>query len=110
MSDRSTKNERFAQVIKEISAQFLTQESNKTSLITITRASVSPDRRKATIFVSVMPKDKEKAALDFLKRQRKGLQEYLRKQMTRSNVPLVDVELDLGEANRQRIDELLGGN
>lgn len=110
MSDQATKNERFANVIKELSAQFLTEESNGTSLITITRASISRDRKKVTVFVSVMPKDKEKSALDFLKRQRTGLQEYLRKKMTRNNVPLVDIELDIGEANRQKIDELLRNN
>ncbi|MCC7160382.1 ribosome-binding factor A [Candidatus Nomurabacteria bacterium] len=101
------RNEKVANNIKELSAQFLGRENNRTSLITVTSATVSPDLKKATIFITVLPTSKEKNALDFVKRQRGDLREFLKKSMPIKVIPFIDVEIDEGEKNRQKIDELL---
>jgi ribosome-binding factor A len=96
-----------ANQIKELAAQFLERENDRTSLITLTAASCSPDLKRATIFITVLPNSKEGAALGFVKRQLKALREFLRKNMPMKVIPFLEVKIDLGEKNRQKIDELL---
>ena len=101
------RNEKVANQIKKLSAQFLGRENNKTSLITVTSATTSPDLKRATIFITVLPNSKEKSALDFVKRKLKDLREYLKKNMPIKIIPFLNVAIDRGEKNRQKIDELL---
>ncbi|SRR5258708_846009 len=101
------RNEKVSNFIKELSAGFLGRENNKTSLITVTHATVSPDLKRATIFITVLPDNKEHDALEFAKRKRPELREYLKKNMETKVVPFIDIAIDKGEKNRQKIDELL---
>lgn len=101
------RNEKVANLIKELSAVFLERENNKTSLITVTSCNVSPDLKRATIFITVLPDEKESDALDFAKRKRGELRAYIKKNMQIKNIPFVDIQIDRGEKNRQKIDELL---
>ena len=103
----SERNEKIAQFVKELSATFLGRENNKTSLVTVTSCNTSPDLKKATIFITVLPANKEKAVLDFAKRKRPELREFLKKNMQTKIIPFIDIEIDKGEKNRQKIDELL---
>lgn len=103
------RNEKVANQIKELAAVFLGRENNRTSLITITSATASPDLKRATIFITVFPNSKEKGALEFTKRKRKELREFLKKNIPIKIIPFIDIAIDLGEKNRQKIDELLRG-
>ena len=104
MTDR---NDKVANAIKELAALFLERENNRTSLITVISATVSPDLKRATIFITVLPSSKEADALNFVKRQLKDLREFLKKNLPIKIIPFLDVAIDLGEKNRQKIDELL---
>ncbi len=99
--------EKVSQLVKELAAEFLNRESTKASLISVTAANVSPDLKKATIFITALPESQEKTALLFAKRKRGEMREFLKKNMQTKNVPFLEVEIDLGEKNRQKIDELL---
>ena len=101
------RNEKVANLLKELSAQFLAREDNKTSLITITSTNVSPDLKRATVFMTVLPETKESEALSFVKRKRGELREHLKKNMTTKVIPFIDFDIDRGEKHRQKIDELL---
>lgn len=101
------RNEKFANRIKELSAEFLAREGNRTSLINVIRADSSPDMKRATIYITVLPVDKEKTALEFAKRKRPELRQFLKKNMPVKIIPFIDIAIDLGEKNRQKIDELL---
>ncbi len=101
------RKEKVANYIKELTAEFLGRENNKTSLITVTSANCSPDLKRATIFITVLPTSKEHVALEFAKRKRPELREFLKKNMTTKNIPFIDIAIDLGEKHRQKIDELL---
>ncbi len=103
----SERNEKVTDFIKELAANFLERENNRTSLITITSATCSPDLKRATIFITVFPTDKEKDALEFAKRKRPELRKLFGKNMKTKNIPFVDIAIDLGEKRRQKIDELL---
>ncbi len=101
------RNEKVANLIKELGAQFLGRENNRTSLITVTSCTVSPDLKRATIFITVLPDEKEGSALDFVKRKRGELREHLKKNIKIKIIPFIDVQIDRGEKNRQKIEELL---
>ena len=76
------------------------------SLITVTRAEISPDLKRVTVLVTVLPASREEESLKTLKRLRTDFHDYLKEKTVLRNVPTVDFEIDLGEHNRQRIDEL----
>jgi ribosome-binding factor A len=101
------RNEKVANLVKELGAQFLERENNGTSLITVTSCNVSPDLKKATHFITVLPDEKEHDALNFAKRRRGDLRTYLKRNIEIKTIPFIDIEIDRGEKNRQKIDELL---
>lgn len=98
---------KVAQLIKELAAEYLGKENNKTSLITITACSVSPDLKRATLFMTVLPENKEAAALEFVHRKLSEIRDHLKKNMATKSIPFIDIIIDKGEKNRQKIDELL---
>lgn len=101
------RKEKMTNMIKELGADFLMKENNRTSLVTVTGANVSPDFKKATIFITVFPENQEKKVLNFAKRRGADMRLFLKKNMQTKTVPFVTIEIDKGEKNRQRIDELL---
>ena len=101
------RNEKVANQIKELAAEFLGRENNRTSLITVISCNASPDLKKATIFITVLPNSKEHDALDFAKRKRAEIRDFLKGKMNTKIIPFLDKQIDQGEKNRQKIDELL---
>jgi ribosome-binding factor A len=102
-----SRTEQVSNLIKELVAEYLGRENNRTSLITVTAANVSPDLKKATVFMTVLPESKEKAALEFVHRQLSDIRDHLKKNLNTKNIPFLNIEIDRGEKNRQKIDELL---
>lgn len=98
---------KVATLLKEIAQDFFQRESSGLSLITVTRAEVSPDLRNATFLITVFPENKEDAALDFARRQRSDLRRKIMKTMQTKVIPHVEIDIDYGEKNRQHIDEIL---
>lgn len=106
MRKNTFRKERVEELFRHLSAEFLQRNSNASSLITVTRVSVSPDLRNATVYISVLPEEKEKDALDFAKRKRSELRAFIGPQFHAKALPFFDIEIDYGEKNRQRLDEL----
>ena len=103
---KSSRNEKLKESIREAAAEFLQKESNYTSLLTVTDVSVSDRSNQATIFFTVLPEDKEKGALDFVKRKRAEFREFFKDKVKMRALPFFDFEIDKGEKNRQKIDEI----
>lgn len=104
------RQEKVAEQLRQYAARFLEIESNRTSLITVTNCTVSSDLKRATVFITVLPEDKEKNALDFTKRKRSDLRNYIKKNLNLKQIPFFEIEIDKGERSRQRIDELLNNS
>jgi ribosome-binding factor A len=104
------RQEKVAEQLRQYAATFLERESNRTSLITVTRSEVSPDLKRATIYITVLPNDKEGSALEFAKRKRTDLRNFIKKNVTLKNIPFFEIEIDKGELYRQKIDELLNNS
>jgi ribosome-binding factor A len=101
----SLRSDKAASQLVTLAAKYIAEEAGRTTLITPTRANISPDRKNATIFFSVFPTEEGEHALAFLTRHRDDFRESLKK--ARFGVlPFVKFELDYGELNRQRLDDI----
>ncbi|MCX6716388.1 MAG: ribosome-binding factor A [Candidatus Taylorbacteria bacterium] len=108
MSTRSgdIKDGRMKEIIRELASQYISREGGKASLITVTNIQFDHTENKALIYVSVFPDHKETEAMDFLKRKRTELREFITENSSFGRIPYVDFLLDTGEKNRQRIEEI----
>jgi ribosome-binding factor A len=102
----SRRQTQISEMLMHHAADFFARESNGKSLITVTAADVSPDLRAIKIYFSVLPSEYEKQALNFAKRSRTEFREYIKSHARLQYLPDVDFAIDLGEKNRQLIDEL----
>ena len=102
----SSRDQKLKDIIREAAALFLQKESNYTSILTVTDVTLSERSNNATIYFTVLPEDKEKGALDFVKRKRAEFREYFKNHARMRALPFFDFEIDKGEKNRQRIDEI----
>lgn len=101
------RQEKVVELLRKLVSEFLAHESNRTSLITVTRVDIAPNFRRATIYVSVYPTEKAPPALNFLLRRRSDLRDYIKEKSRLKILPVLTIELDRGEENRQRVDDLL---
>lgn len=102
----ANRDQKLKDIIKDAAAQFLQKEGNYTSILTVTDISLSDKGNKATIFFTVLPTDKEKGALDFAKRKRAEFRDFFKSKARIRSLPFFDFEIDKGEKNRQKIDEI----
>ncbi len=100
------RKEGAAKEISHAAARFISQESNRQSLITVTHTDVSPDGATAIIFVSVLPESAEEQALHFLKRTRGDFRRWITKEVRLRRVPQFDFMLDAGEKHRQDVERV----
>ena len=73
-------DERVTEIIRQKASEFLERESNRNTLITVTNVRLENGGKQATIYFTVLPSDKEKGALDFVKRKRAEFRDYLKKE------------------------------
>ena len=100
------RKEKLASNLGELAAQFL-QETKKTTLVTVTSVEISDDEERATIGFTVFPADKEQAALVIAKRRQKAFRAFAGSRLRTRRIPNIRFVIDMGEKNRQRVDELL---
>lgn len=100
------KDEKMAGIIKEIAADYINREANKSALITVTRAEILNRGKRATIFFTVLPEQEQDKSLEFLKRKTSDFRLFLSNKKVVGFAPQIRFEIDFGERNRQRIDEL----
>ena len=103
----STRDLRTQEILHDLGARFLLLNGNGSSLITVTRVELTSDSKRATIFFTVFPDNFEKTALEFAKRKRSEFKEFIKENSKLGRIPQMDFEIDLGEKNRQKIDNLL---
>jgi ribosome-binding factor A len=102
----SNRKEKIEEQLRELGAKFLNYENNGSSLITVTDVKLTDSGKNATIFFTVFPDSFEKTALEFAKRKRGEFKQFAIDHSRMGNVPMIDFEIDFGEKNRQRIDEI----
>ena len=100
------RHERMEEALREVAAEFLVREANRNVLITVTRAVLSLDMKRVTIYLTALPDSGEQAAVDFANRNRKELRDFYKTRVKGALPPDIVFEIDMGEKNRLRLDEL----
>lgn len=100
-------NEKLETSISREAAIFFEKEGNRQALITVTHTVLTKRGNGATLFVSVFPENKEKAALDFVNRNLGELRKVLREKIRSRAIPSLRVVPDHGEQARDEINRLL---
>lgn len=100
------RDEKVVSAITKLSAEFIRTVAGPSSLITITGVHFEDRANRAKIMISVLPDSEQDKALAFLNRKKGELAEHVRNNIRMRSVPLFSFALDVGEKNRQRIDEL----
>jgi ribosome-binding factor A len=104
------KGDRLQKLNKEMRkafSEFIERESNRESLVTVTRCDTSPDLANVIVYVSVLPTHLEDKVISFLNRRQVDARTYMKKRVVCRRIPKVIFMIDLGEKNRQHIDQLL---
>lgn len=94
------------EALREVAAEFMAREAGRSTLITITRVLLSEDNKRATIYMTVLPDNAEENALSFANRNRTELKTFFKTRIKGALPPDLVFAIDLGEKNRQRLDEL----
>jgi ribosome-binding factor A len=100
------RHDKVEHLIHKHASEFIERESNRNSLITVTRIYMPSDMKHATIMCTVLPESQEENAINFLKRMRSDFKDYFKKHVRMGKIPFFDFELDKGEKLAQRIRDL----
>ncbi len=103
----SERQDKMSTLLTHAVAAYVVREANPDPLITITRATISPDLRNATVYYTTLPEGREKDAQIFLHRSAKDMRHSIMKHNRLKIMPHLDFMLDVGERHRQHIDELV---
>ena len=110
MRTPSHRPERVAELVRHIVAEFLTGDVRdpRIGFVTVTGVVVTADLSHATVSVSVMGTEEEKArSLEGLASAARFLRAQLAKELPLRVTPEVRFELDRGLEHAQRIDQVL---
>ena len=106
----SYRNKRVAEVIKEAIANIILQDLQDPNFncVTVTQASVSPDLKNATIYLSILGEsDQQNITLGHLNRAKGRIRHLLAKQVTLRYLPDLKFELDTLLLKERKIGEIL---
>lgn len=73
--------------LTQTAAEFINRESNRQSLITVTKVDLDERGIEARIFVSIYPDDKAHGALDFLNRNHDEFKRFVRSRLKMHDIP-----------------------
>ena len=101
--------ERVAEEFREVLAEEIPRlKDPRVGFVTVTRVEVSPDLRRATIFYTVMGKDRDhRATRAGLQSARSHLRGVLGQQVRLKFTPELEFQEDVGLAQVERVTELL---
>ncbi|MEK7461522.1 MAG: ribosome-binding factor A [Patescibacteria group bacterium] len=103
---REIKKEKIGEIIHRLAAEFTRDRTSDASLLTVTRVELSPTGKEARIYFTTLPENQEGTALKFLMRKIPEFKKYIRNESSIGMIPHIKFEIDYGERNRQRLDEL----
>jgi ribosome-binding factor A len=103
----SQRQEKINKELRKLFATFIERESNKESLITVTRCDIAPDLKNVIVYISVLPAEAEESVINFLNRRKWDARDFVKKNLSIRVIPFVEFSIDYGEKNRQHIDQIL---
>ncbi len=80
-------NAKVISALEHTAAEFINRESNRQSLITVTKVVLDPSGREAHVYISIYPDDKAHGALDFLNRNVDEFKRFVRSRLKMHDIP-----------------------
>jgi len=102
----NNKDEKKREILRALAAEFFSRESNRQSLITITNVEFYSRGNRAIILATVLPAEEETRAVEFMNRKLSDFREYVMENSRIARIPYFEARIDIGEKNRQRIDQI----
>lgn len=102
------KQERINALLRNIVSSFIKSEIEIKTIVTVMRVETSGDLRRAKIFISVFPEEKEKEILKLLKEKLSQFHRCLQSQLRMKFLPIVSFEIDKAAKIEREIEEILG--
>lgn len=90
------RQERINSLLRKIISSFIKPNIDSGALVTVMRVEISKDLRLAKIFISVFPEEKEKEAIDLLKKKKCALYNYIKTKSKMKFLPSLSFEIDKG--------------
>ncbi len=100
------KDQKLKEILRELAANFFSRTSNRQSLITVTDVELLSRGGRAEILITVLPEEMETKAVEFANRQLTDFREFVKDNSRIARIPYFEVRIDVGEKNRQRIEEI----
>lgn len=99
-------HERARELVHELVSEWISRESSRSSLITVTRVGLNDKETYADIIISVFPETQEQAVLDFLSRNGSEAREFVRERSRLRTIPRFRFIIDEGEKKRREFEKL----
>jgi ribosome-binding factor A len=103
---RQLKHDKVEETLHREAAKFILENSGISSLITVTRVVLNTSGKDAIIFFTTIPESEEDTAKKFLDRKAPEFKEHLKRKARIGIIPHLRFQIDYGERNRQRLDEI----
>ena len=102
----SYRKEKLPELLKRLAAEFIEREYNSPSLVTVTGANISTNQKNVDILYTVLPDKDEGVVKKFLDLNNNNFIEFIDSHARIGRMPSIRFLLDIGEKNRQRIEEI----
>ncbi|MEK7063523.1 MAG: ribosome-binding factor A [Patescibacteria group bacterium] len=87
-------NAKVVSAIAQAAAEFINRESNRRSLITVTKVQLGERGMRGIIFVSIFPDSAAAPALEFLNRVREDFRDHVKKTIKMRMIPYFTFQQD----------------
>ncbi|MBU2633015.1 ribosome-binding factor A [Patescibacteria group bacterium] len=101
------REEKINSLLKRILSEFFARLTSGGCFVNITEIEIARDLKFAKIFVSIYPEKESPRMLKMLKKKGGEMRKYVGTKTRLKFIPFFEFQIDKGEKNRQRIEELL---
>lgn len=106
----SLRTDKVNSLLRNIVSSFIGREFKNGAIITVTHVDVINDLKKAKIFISIFPDNKSDEIMKLLQNKSWDLKKYAQPLLKMKFLPEFEFEIDYGEKNRQKLEEILSRN
>lgn len=108
MREPSPRMRKVNSTLREILAEEIEKLNDpRLELVSVTSVNTAPNLRQATVYIDVLQREQEEAAIQSLRRASRRLQSAIGAQVRMKFTPTLDFRMDEGVIGGARIDALL---
>jgi len=106
MLNKARKQERYNDLLRDIVSSFIKEKIDFKAMVTVMRVETPENLRSAKVFVSVFPDEKETEALDFFKRKKNDLYDFIKPRLKMRFLPSFSFEIDKAIKLERKIEAI----